>query len=204
MSDHLTESQIMSWLDGELPPAEADSTRRHLESCAQCVAQVARWQTLFEGIAGVEPIRLQHSMAPAVLSQLKARPRLGRRLAWLAAIQLALGALVVGYLLTAPNVLAWQAELGDAGFDPSDWWAGLAAQAQAEAIALGQELQMLAQQAGLAMANLDVPSTSDLPWLGILAAVGLLWLVTNGWLLRQEQGWGRLLTGSQSKEARNG
>lgn len=78
MSDmeHLAPDDVSAYLDGELPPAEGDAARSHLEACPEC--------------------RAQHDRLASVARALGALPRPvpseGEREAWRAAVQAELAA----------------------------------------------------------------------------------------------------------------
>jgi hypothetical protein len=204
MSEHLSDERIMLYLDDELLAPERSGIEAHLAGCADCAAQAERWQRVFQRIESVEPIASQRSLAPAVMQRLQSAPRFGRPLRWLVAAQLLVGALVAGFLLTATGRTATRSTLAEAGLDPSLWWSDIVAGFQAEASALSQELLLVGEQLNGSVTGIDLPSAAEIPWLVILLGVGFAWLITNGWLLRQEHGLGGMLTGARPKEANHG
>ncbi len=100
MSDpeHLSESQIFAYLDGELSRAEGQSVSRHLASCPRCAEKRAEAQALFKSIEQLPEIPLELDLASGVLAEIRAReqPALADRLFYPALVlQLVLALLIL-------------------------------------------------------------------------------------------------------------
>jgi len=50
---HLDEGTIHAWLDGELPPDDAESAARHVAGCAECRALVVEARGLLAGASRI-------------------------------------------------------------------------------------------------------------------------------------------------------
>jgi hypothetical protein len=56
-----------SWLLGQLSREEAVAFERHLAGCPNCMARVADYRKIADGLAGMAPVPLERDLAPLVL-----------------------------------------------------------------------------------------------------------------------------------------
>jgi anti-sigma factor RsiW len=81
-----------AYLDGELPPAQAELVGRHLEICPRCRQEFEAWQRLWDALAA-EPVPAPNDLAARVLARLP-----GRRQSWWRHLALA-ASLLLGIFL---------------------------------------------------------------------------------------------------------
>src|SRR5581483_9257499 len=65
---HLTDSELVAYLDGELPPEERDKARAHLESCWTCRSWMSAIQTNINKF-----VRVRNGMTPETASSARQR-----------------------------------------------------------------------------------------------------------------------------------
>ncbi|MFC1737322.1 anti-sigma factor family protein [Candidatus Hydrogenedentota bacterium] len=116
MKDHLSLVQIERYAAGELPTAEAERIERHVESCAQCGEILDRLreetsllESVFSELPGFEPVPKDIVASLTRPEGPSERPRaeypLVRRLAWAAAVMVAVAAPSLwGLLAMEPTV----------------------------------------------------------------------------------------------------
>jgi len=69
----LDDDQILAWLDGALPPREADAVEAHLASCARCAAQeralMRESRQVFDLLSSLDPPPVTHAESAAALAR---------------------------------------------------------------------------------------------------------------------------------------
>jgi predicted anti-sigma-YlaC factor YlaD len=200
MIDHLEESHLHAYLDGELTPLEAIAAEDHLRTCQACRTRLGAVRAVFASIESLPDEDLGVDMSRKVVHSLRLQQTEARRLRWLSGLELlaglsALAAVVFGAL---PVSFAPGWELGEVARSA---WSGLLLSLQLEALSIGVELRVMGDQLAAALRSTPGPSLPDSSvwWIWLLAAAGL-WLVGNRLLLGQ---WGRGLRRSGGSEGVN-
>ena len=196
LAPHLSDATLNEYLDAALSPAAAAAAETHLGACAGCAARLAGLRALFESLEALPETSLHRDLVPGVLSTLPRPPKpAARRRVWL---PWALGAQALGaalaFWLAWPFLAGWAGRLrladGTSLFgaalaavepwlavlDTERWRVG--GQAAAEALRSGWQAVWPLMPGALSPQSL----------LAAVAGVGLVWIVTNGWLLHNRPG----------------
>ena len=89
--DHLSAEAVEALLDGALSPVERARVEEHLASCARCVAELAVWRGLFEGLQDLPTLAPREGFADRVVAGIE----MPEPLSWAARTRAALAARLV-------------------------------------------------------------------------------------------------------------
>ena len=150
-SAHPTTEELSALLDGESPPAEADAVRSHVETCAECRAELDQLRTtvaLLRALPAAAPPRSfrvseQHSRGRLLTFPLQ---RLASPVALRALAGVAAALMVVVFVADAARVDAPQAGAGVAALRAAPRGLGAASEAQPDQAATRQVPGALAPQ----------------------------------------------------------
>src|SRR3990172_5423501 len=163
--DHLTENQLNEYLDNALSGTELGSIEKHLSGCPGCRVRMDALQSLFQELADLPEIALQHNLDPVVLSRL---PDQKLRLGWKLVLATQSGITIGLVILVFSHLLAFfdlktLAAIFTIKFPPI-------------------EIPAFHPSSFTFPAFTIQPSTANLLFLGVSALV--LWAVGNATLLR--------------------
>ena len=186
MSDpHLSDEMIYEYLEGRLNPENSAEVERHRTICEPCSARWLMFERLFNDLENLPDMPLNKDFSDPVLKALRPSLTLPRTWGWALAGQIALTGVVL--VLALPFLLQseWFQTVGGLGEDLSsqllNHWAALFGQGKEFLTGFTDPLAKLID-------NLQNPnlSLSILPLIPVLIATGVLWLVGNGLLLREQ------------------
>ena len=89
--------ELIPWyVNGSLPPAEADAVRRYSSGCEICAAEIERQRLLAEGVANLEPAEAPpshgwESLRARIEADERARAPSGRLRRWFPSLQVGFG-----------------------------------------------------------------------------------------------------------------
>lgn len=192
MSDHPQTEQLYAYLDAELEPSIMAGLDRHFSHCHQCQGRLEQARELFGRIGSVPEVPMGRNLAPAVVAELVERRELPVTLPWWLALQgVAAVAAMSAWLMLKP--IQWPAI--SPLFEPFDllvWWTRWALPRLSDLQRAVAAMPDYAAELLAAVQAPDIPGLgSSLPWLPILAILGAVWLLANGWLLGTDS-WRRL------------
>lgn len=188
ITDHIAETRLFAYLDGALSQVENAVVDEHLERCATCQAQLREIQTFFSVIEDLPDAALKVDLAPVVIASIISQERSWLSGQWLAVLQVAIAAGVLVY--SGPRLLAgnWTAPISVYSSLFERWFVNFLESALVTWTTWSIWADnMLIQAREL----LQRPTPSLLPGFEILPwaiALGLFWLLVNGFLLRPGDG----------------
>ncbi len=115
--NHLTESQLNEYLDGELDARSLAAVEAHLVACDECRRASAGLQGLASTLEALQDEPLRRDLTPSVLAKI---PQQHSRLAWKLALAAQAGIAIGMVIILLSNILAW--------FQPQEWLAVLFSQ----------------------------------------------------------------------------
>ncbi len=169
---HLTDDQFNEYLDNEI--VDRTLFDSHLASCGECAARLTALQSLFAELDSLPEVELTHSLASRITLHAASPLELPRWLTLTATLQAALA--LIALILAAPFVM------------------NLPAVETPSFTEILIQLQSQWLKIFTTITNYQLPSLPSLPPLQIptltlslaLAGASLLWLVGNGFLLRDK------------------
>jgi hypothetical protein len=197
--DHLDESTLNDYVDGELAPLAESAVEAHLASCPPCRARVADLQRVFVALDNFPDVQPSRDLAASTIALLQARlaaqgegtpsvPALRPvpTFAWAILTAQGVMAMVIGGWLwlqgtNAHLAVLWQWQGAATMWLPTllNMWGALGQ--------WGWQLPTLPQPWLTlpvdAVPTFPQPDLSQTVWLALLTAVALLWLVATRWLL---------------------
>jgi predicted anti-sigma-YlaC factor YlaD len=188
IKDHIADTRMFAYLDGALSQVENSVVEAHLDRCPTCRAQLREIQEFFSVIEDLPDAALQLDLAPVVIASIRSQERSWLSGLWLAVLQVAIAAGVLVY--SGPRLLAgnWTAPISvypslferwlDEFFESAlVTWTTWSIWADTLLIQAREQLQ----RPTLSL----LPGFEILPW---AIALGLFWLLVNGFLLRPGDG----------------
>jgi anti-sigma factor RsiW len=181
--EHIDSEQLQAYLDQELGSDEAKAVELHLAECALCERELARLRALFRKIESLPVVDLDRDLGPRVLDAIRSTQAPSVTMRMIPLLQAALAAILLGlqWPVIRSGFLRLSATL--------DHW-NIQAWLQQEAVSIQNVL------AGIALRTRDwieglftglgshVPAWPVSAWWLALAGVFSLWLLGNGFLLR--------------------
>jgi predicted anti-sigma-YlaC factor YlaD len=182
--EHIPESRLHEYLDGALSPTEKAWVQGHLEGCPACQGDLQKIRAFFSRIEDLPDARLQIDLTTGVVTALKIQERTWLSGRWLATLQVGIAAAVL--------VFSWPFLLPGTGVSP---FAGFTVQFELwlstfqDSMAMNWAVWSIWADT-LLRQTVDLfqrPAASLLPGFEIwpwAVALGLCWLLVNGYLLR--------------------
>ncbi len=174
MMDHLSESQLNEFLDGEITESLRQEAETHLEDCLQCQARLKSLEKVARLLARLPEVQPVHDLEAAVRREIEGKPQ-QLSLGWKVLLVVQGGTMLAVCLLLARYSVRWMTLPGS--------WEELA----------GQVIQLDLQLPRLALRlpdgiTLPEPVGNILPAvLALLAGGALLWGMGNALLLRRQK-----------------
>jgi anti-sigma factor RsiW len=194
---HLSDEMLNEYLDEALPPAAHAAAEAHLAACAACGARLAALRVLFAGLEALPEAALAHDLASVVVQAVRRTPaaaepvhRPGLPLVIAAQALAAVAALAVAWPHFAPRA----AKLPNLALPAVGWLNDLLGTLQGAFNALSAPAAVLDRLQGSLPSNWfqQVTAAAGLvplqALLAVAAGAGLLWLLTNVWLLQHRPG----------------
>jgi len=123
-----SEYHAAAWLAGEMPPGESAAFEQHLSECTACRQAVETTRRVVHRLRSISPPALQRDLAPAIIAQLHARPKI---ISFDASRWMRLAVASIAVLLLPAAVVFWLKQSGHN--DPAIASTGLNAVAAATA-----------------------------------------------------------------------
>ncbi len=187
-TDHISETRLFTYLDDALSLAEKARVEGHLERCETCQAQLLEIRKFFSVIEDLPDAALQIDLSPGVIASINAQERSWLSGRWLALFQLAVAGGV--FIYSGPRLLAgnWTAPISYYSSLFERWFIGFLERAIVTwtswsiwADTLLVQTRELFQRPASGL----LPGFEILPW---AVALGVSWLLVNGFLLRPGDG----------------
>jgi anti-sigma factor RsiW len=185
MTEHPSDAWIHQFLDGEIDVIKESEAVAHLRQCSECAGRLSRAESLFTSIESISEIKLDRTLAPAVVKRVRSETGRSRVIWRLAAAQA--GIAVIALALIASNGLqtlgTYTDLLAETVAMPLDAaWTTWLVDLQAESLTFSGALQSNLEQ----LASLPSAVAGELPWLMLVIAGAVLWLLANGLWIRQD------------------
>lgn len=186
--NHIDDSELQTFLDGELPGTRRDQVSDHLADCSDCRARLDDIQALYTQIESVRDAALETDLVPGVLARLGPNRAISQRGRWLLVAELAFG------LASMAAALSWL------NITPPAWFDGLAQSLQVWfnlgdpsvwLHSLTTPIEMGFSAIGALSASAATPLGSALSvtgWGMLLAGLVVAGLVANGLILTRAGG----------------
>jgi hypothetical protein len=174
LTDHITDVQLNEYLDNE--SAERTQIKAHLFTCDECATRLTALKTLFAEIESLPELELTQSLTARFTPTLSLQPQLPTWLTLTTTLQAAVAFITV--ILAAPFIASLLPTIETPSL--TDIFLQLQSQWTAWLDALSTfQLPTLPEFSVLKFSSLFITLT--------LAGASLLWLVGNGFLLRNQR-----------------
>jgi anti-sigma factor RsiW len=106
--EHISDDEILEFLDGNLPAPEVTSIEDHLKNCPACQEALRQYQNLYEGLSSEEDFVLSKGFAKSVVSRLQAVPQEKPRINYVSVFWVILGIFIgVGVTIKFVDLKTW-------------------------------------------------------------------------------------------------
>lgn len=112
-TNHLSEEQLQSVLDGALEVKEAAEIHSHLKDCPDCQKKLARLEDLALRLESLPEFQLSRDLSGPVISRLRDEKELSPGITWSLVIEALAAGMMIGLLIPALQAAGWLPRLLD-------------------------------------------------------------------------------------------